>query len=105
MIIYLDSNFKCHLENDGTMKEVETDFFNNKSDAFIEGYRYVPAGETWVRKDGVEFKGEMIAPWRNYSILAEFQKQYEELEAAHVEELGALIEEIYLNDMEVIENV
>jgi hypothetical protein len=79
MKIYIDSDYKCHLVNDGTMTEVEADFFNNKCDAFIEGYRYVPAGETWVREDGAEFVGEMIAPWRNYNILAELQGQYEEI--------------------------
>jgi hypothetical protein len=79
MIIYLDSDFRCHLANDGTMKEVETDFFNGKCDAFIEGYRFVPAGEIWVRDDDVEFVGEMIAPARDYSILAELQEQYEEI--------------------------
>ena len=77
MKIYIDNDFKCHLVNDGTMKEVETNFFDNKCDAFIEGYRYVPAGETWIREDGIEFTGEMISPWRNYSILAELQAQYE----------------------------
>ena len=25
--IYLDSDFKCHVSNDGTMLAVETDFF------------------------------------------------------------------------------
>ena len=79
MKIYIDNEFKCHLTNDGAMTEVETTFFDNKCDSFIEGYRYVPAGEIWVREDNVEFKGEMIAPWRNYSILAEFQEQYDEI--------------------------
>lgn len=79
MIIYIDNEFKCHLTNDGTMTEIETSFFNEKCDAFVEGYRYVPAGETWVREDGVPFTGEMIAPWRNYDILAELQGQYDEI--------------------------
>lgn len=79
MVIYIDNEFKCHLENDGTMTEIETSFFNEKCDAFVEGYRYVPAGETWVREDGVPFTGEMIAPWRNYDILAELQGQYDEI--------------------------
>ena len=79
MIIYLDNEFRCHLINDGTMTEVETDFFNSKCDAFIEGYRFVPAGETWVRDDDVEFTGEMISPARDYAILAELQKQYDEI--------------------------
>ena len=102
MQIYIDSEYKCHVANDGAMTEVETDFFEGKCDAFIEGYRYVPAGEVWTREDGEEFKGTMVAPWRNYSLLVELQNQYEELEAAHLEELGALVEEIYLNDLEVI---
>lgn len=80
-IIYLDSDFKCHTINDGTMREIETNFFDNKCDAFIEGYRFVPAGETWIREDGVEFHGEMVAPCTNYTILAAHQKQYEIMQA------------------------
>ena len=66
MIIYLNSDFICHLTNDGTMTEVETDVFNGKADAFIGGYRYIPEGETWTRADGVQFHGLMIAPAKNY---------------------------------------
>lgn len=66
MTIYLDSDFCCHLENDGTMTAVETDVFDGKADAYIEGYRYVPEGEVWTRSDGVEFYGLMIAPAKNY---------------------------------------
>ena len=44
--IYIDSDFKCHITDDGTMRAVETDFFDQKCDAFIEGYRFVPAGES-----------------------------------------------------------
>lgn len=79
MKIYLDNDYKCHLINDGEMREVETSFFDGKCDAFIEGYRLVPADATWVREDGEEFKGEMISPWRNYEILAELQNQYDEI--------------------------
>lgn len=66
MTIYLDSNYICHLTNDGTMTEVETVVFNGKADAFIEGYRYIPEGKTWTRADGVQFRGLMIAPAKNY---------------------------------------
>lgn len=66
MTIYLDSEYICHLVNDGTMTEVETDVFNGKADAFIEGHRYIPEGETWTRADGVQFRGLMIAPAKNY---------------------------------------
>ena len=90
MIIYLDANYKCHTSNDGTMREVETSFFNSKCKTFIEGYRYVPAGEMWTRADGTEFPGEMISPWREYALLEEFQRQYEELIAQQADMQAAL---------------
>lgn len=64
--IYLDSDFVCHLENDGTMTAVETDAFDGKEKAYIEGFRYVPEGQTWTRSDGVEFRGVMVAPAKAY---------------------------------------
>lgn len=67
MKIYLDSDFRCHLADDGTMKTVETDMFDGKEKAYIEGYRYVPEGEMWTRSDGVEFHGLMIAPAKDYN--------------------------------------
>jgi hypothetical protein len=78
--IYIDSDFRCHAVNDGPMQEVETDFFNGKCDAFIEGYRFVPNGESWMRSDGVVFVGEMIAPWKDYTLLAAYQAQYEAMQ-------------------------
>ena len=65
--IYLDSEFVCHLSNDGTMQEVQTDVFDGKADAYIEGYRFVPEGQTWTRSDGVQFQGIMIAPAMDYN--------------------------------------
>ena len=85
--VYLDDDFKCHLEDNGTMKAFETDFFGGKCNAFVEGYRIVPDGESWTREDGVVFRGEMISPWKNYSELEAAQEQYErnmaELDAAY----------------------
>ena len=75
--VYVDSEFKCHVSNDGTMTAVETDFFDGKCDAFIEGYRFVPSGETWTRSDGVVFHGEMISPWKDYAELDNAQREYE----------------------------
>ena len=78
MKIYLDSEYHCHTTNpDGIFREVETDFFNGKCTAFIEGYRFVPDGESWTRSDGVVFTGEMIAPWKDYSELDNAQREYE----------------------------
>lgn len=105
MTIYLDSDFRCHLTDSGGMRSVETNYFDSKCAAYIEGYRFVPAGESWTRADGAVFHGEMIAPAEDYARLAKAQQQYERDEQAHLEELGALIDEIYNVDMEVIDNV
>lgn len=88
--IYIDADFKCHLTDDGTMTAIETDFFDDKCDAFIEGYRFVPSGKSWVREDCKVFRGEMVTPWKDYRELDAAQRQYEqdladraELEAAY----------------------
>lgn len=62
MTIYLDSEYICHLTNDGTMTVVETNIFDGKEKAFVEGYRYIPDGETWTSLDGRVFHGLMVAP-------------------------------------------
>lgn len=99
MKIYLDADYKCHAANDGTMTEVETAFFDGKCKTFIEGYRYVPADEVWTREDGMEFPGEMISPWRDYALLEEFQRQYEEL-IAQQEDMRAALELLGVSDEE-----
>lgn len=105
MIIFIDSDFRCYLKNDGDMRAVETDFFDGKCQKFIEGYRFVPEGESWTREDGEVFQGEMISPAEDYARLEKAQQQYEVDEIAHIAELGALIDEIYNVDVEVIDNV
>ena len=75
--IYLDSNFKCHLTDDGTMTAVETDYFDLICDTMTEGYRFVPAGQSWTRSDGAVFRGEMIAPWKPWEELDAAQRAYE----------------------------
>jgi hypothetical protein len=110
MTIYIDSEFKCHTVNDGSMIAVETDFFDGKCNAYIEGYRYVPAGETWVREDGVVFTGEMIAPWKDWQELDAAQREYEqrrvsELEAENetlLNDMAQMIEEVYQSDLELM---
>ena len=76
--IYLDSDYKCHVSNpDGTLTAVETDAFDGKCDAYIEGYRFVPAGEVWTRPDGAAFHGEMLTPWKPWQELDAAQRNYE----------------------------
>ena len=79
MKIFIDSEYRCHTANpDGTLQEVDTDFFNGKCQTFVEGYRFVPAGESWTRSDGVVFSGEMVAPWMDFSELDAAQRRYEQ---------------------------
>lgn len=78
MKIFLDKDFRCSVaETETTVQSVETDFFDGKCDAFIEGYRFVPEGQTWTRSDGVVFSGEMISPWKPYAELDAAQREYE----------------------------
>ena len=96
--IYIDSEFKCHIANDGNMTAIETDFFDNKCDTFVEGYRFVPFENTWTRSDGVVFNGEMISPWKNYYELDNAQREHEEellkQYKAEIAELDAALLEI-----------
>ena len=79
MMFYIDNEYKCHTTNpNSALREVETDFFDGKCDTFIEGYRFVPSGESWTRSDGVVFTGEMIAPWKDFNELAAVQHEYEQ---------------------------
>ena len=78
MTIYLDSDYKCHVTDNGSMRAYETDVFEGKCTTYIEGYRLVPEDAEWTRSDGVVFRGLMIAPWKDYSILAGAQAGYEE---------------------------
>lgn len=75
--IYLDSDFKCHISVADGRTQVETDAFDGKCDAYIEGYRFIPAGQTWTRSDGTVFAGEMIAPWKSWDELDTAQREYE----------------------------
>lgn len=66
-MIYVDSKFRCHTTNsDGTFREVETDFFDNKCKTFTEGYCYDDS------------KGYVqIYPWKPYDKLDSAQHEYE----------------------------
>lgn len=90
MTIYIDRDFKCYTESASGRVAVETNVFDGKCRQYIEGYRFVPAGQSWTREDGQVFHGEMIAPWRPYDILAEFQTLYEEEQAKQAEAQEAL---------------
>jgi hypothetical protein len=67
MKIYVDSEKHCHKTNpDNAFVEVETDFFDGKCDAFIEGFCYDTS------------KGyPQIYSWKPYDQLTAAQTQYE----------------------------
>ena len=90
--IYIDSDFKCHVADVSTGRAVETKNFDGKCDTFVEGFRFVPAGESWVRSDGEIFQGEMICPWEDYALLEQAQVRYEREKLAEYE---LLINELY----------
>lgn len=78
MILFVDSEFRCYTEQVAGLTAVETSVFDGKCRTFIEGYRFVPEGHEWTREDGVVFHGEMVAPWKDYAVLAAAQQGYEE---------------------------
>lgn len=62
--IYVDSDHRCHVVNDGTMTAVDTTFFDGKCDEFIEGYCY-------------NINKGVIYPWKPHSKLDAAQRKYE----------------------------
>lgn len=64
MTIYIDSDYKCYVSAAEGRRAVETDFFDGKCEEWIESYRFVPEGETWVREDGEVFTN-MVSPWKD----------------------------------------
>ena len=85
MTIYIDSDYKCYVSASEGRRTVETNFFDGKCAEWIESYRFVPDGETWMRSDGEVFKGEMITPWKDLSEAYTAQTVYLERQNAQYE--------------------
>ena len=92
--IYIDSDFKCYVSTAEGRTPIETDAFDGKCDAYIEGYRFIPSGQTWTRADGAVFTGEMIAPWKPWAELDAAQREYEREQYAA---LLSKLSEVYEN--------
>lgn len=84
MTIYIDTDYKCHTTPGPGLTAVDTTAFDGKCTAYIEGYRFVPAGASWVRSDGAVFQGEMVAPWKPWGKLDAAQREYEREQYAAV---------------------
>lgn len=91
MTIYIDTDFKCHVSPTEGLTAIETEVFDGKCTAYVEGYRFVPAGEVWTREDGAEFTGEMVAPWRDWRELDAAQREYEREQIADMQAALALL--------------
>ena len=111
MQIYIDADFKCYTALKEGRTALETDFFEGKCAAYIEGYRFVPAGKTWTAADGTVYSGEMITPWKPWAELDAAQRAYERERAATleaqndelVEAMAAMVEDVYNQDLAAIE--
>lgn len=110
MQIYIDADFKCYTAPKEGLATVETAFFDGKCVAYIEGYRYVPAGQTWTREDGTVFTGEMVSPWKPWAELDAAQRVYEREQvqsltaqnAELLDAMAAMVEDVYQSDTEEI---
>lgn len=75
MTVYIDSDYKCYTSAAEGRRAIETDAFDGKCDEWIESFRFVPEGETWVREDGEMFTG-MMAPWKDLGEAYAAQEAY-----------------------------
>lgn len=92
MTIYIDSDYKCHVSAAEGRREIETSFFDGKCPEWIESYRLVPAGETWVKPNGEMFRGEMVSPWKDLGEAYAAQTAYLEQQTAQYEAALTAIE-------------
>lgn len=92
MTIYIDNDFKCYTASGDGLTAVETDVFDGKAPGYIEGYRFVPEGMSWVREDGAVFTGEMVSPWKPWAELDAAQRDYER---AQYNDLLIQLSEVY----------
>lgn len=94
MKIYIDSECRCHTASADGLTAVETEFFDGMCPEYIEGYRYIPEGQSWTRSDGVVFTGEMVSPWKPWEALDAAQMAYER---ERYDNLIAELSEVYEN--------
>ena len=85
MTIYIDSDYKCYVSAAEGRRTIETNEFDGKCPEWIESYRFVPEGETWMRGDGEVFNGEMVTPWKDLGEAYTAQIAYLERQNAQYE--------------------
>lgn len=77
MLVYIDEEYKCHINSANGLREIEAPEFDGYCAEYIEGMRLIPEGEIWKREDGEEFQGRMKTPWKDYTRLEKAQLEYE----------------------------
>ena len=77
MTIYIDNDFRCFAEPGEGMEAVQTDFFDGKAPGYIDGYRFIPAGNSWTGEDGTVYLGEAAFPVTDWEALDKIQREYE----------------------------
>ena len=92
MTIYIDSDYKCYVSAAEGRRAIETNEFDGKCPEWIESFRFVPAGETWVSPNGEMFRGEMVSPWKNLGEAYAAQTAYVTAQNAQYEAALAEIE-------------
>lgn len=101
MTFYIDDEYNIHTKDEFGLTAIETDFFNSKCETFIEGHRFVPAGETWTREDGETFSN-MISPWKDMAELDAAQWEYERAQLAALKaqnaDMAAALEVLGVNE-------
>ena len=88
MQFYIDKEYKCYVTNNIDYRLMEDAFFDNKCKEFVEVYRYIPEGESWVDEDGNEYQGCMVSPWTDPGEAIVTQHNHE------IQLLNRLIEEL-----------
>ena len=92
MTIYIDSDYKCYVSAAEGRRAKETNEFDGKCPEWIESFRFVPAGETWVKPNGEMFRGEMVSPWKDLSNAYAAQAAYVAAQNAQYEAALTAIE-------------
>lgn len=98
MKIYIDKEYHCHTSNpDGSFREFNEPYFDDRCKTFIEGYIFIPFGEEWIRKDGEIFYGQMFSPWKPYDELDAAQREYEKQLLSEKDTIIAELDALVLN--------
>lgn len=82
MIVYVDNEYKCHIDYNDSMTAIDVEFFDNKCKEFIEGY-CCDISEGCVK----------VYPWKRYSELAAAQAEYEHDLLEELRNVGITIEQ------------